>query len=95
MLQQEQLQDYVIATGRSVSLEYFVARAFESVGLAWRDHVKLDSTLLRPSDIRYGAADPSLAARILGWQAKHQVEDVIDAMCRAGEAHVRGNLTAH
>jgi len=35
------------------------------------------------------------AARILGWQAKHQVEDVIDAMCRAGEAHVRGNLTAH
>lgn len=95
MLQQEQLQDYVIATGRSVSLEYFVARAFESVGLAWRDHVKLDSTLLRPSDIRYGAADPSHAARILGWQAKHQVEDVIDAMCRAGEAHVRGNPTAH
>ena len=31
----------------------------------------------------------------LGWQAKHHVEDVIDAMCRAGEAHVPGNLTAH
>ena len=95
MLQQEQLQlqDYVIATGRSVSLEYFVARAFESVGLAWRQHVRLDSTLLRPSDIRYGAADPSRAARLLGWQAARQVDDVIDAMCRAAEVDLRGTVT--
>lgn len=90
MLQQEQAQDFVIATGRSVSLEYFVARAFESVGLDWRRHVRLDSTLLRPSDIRYGSADPSRASHLLGWQAKRQVDDVIDAMCRAAEADLRG-----
>ena len=94
MLQQEQLQDYVIATGRSVSLEYFVARAFESVGLAWRQHVRLDSTLLRPSDIRYGSADPSRAARLLGWQAERQVDDVIDAMCRAAELDLRSAVTS-
>ena len=86
MLQQKQLQDFVIATGRSVSLEYFVARAFANVGLEWRQHVRLDSTLLRPSDIRYGSADPSRAMRLLGWQATLQVDDVIDAMCRAVKA---------
>ena len=89
MLQQEQFQDFVIATGRSVSLEYFVARAFKSVGLEWRAHVRLDSTLLRPSDIRYGSADPSRASLLLGWRAKRQVDDVIDAMCRAAEADLR------
>jgi GDPmannose 4,6-dehydratase len=93
MLQQDQPRDFVIATGRSVSLEYFVARAFESVGLAWREHVTLDSTLLRPSDIRYGSADPSLAAHVLGWQAKRQVDDVIDGMCRAAEADMRGAVS--
>ena len=86
MLQQEQLQDFVIATGRSVSLEYFVARAFGNVGLEWREHVRLDSTLLRPSDIRYGSADPSRATRLLGWQATLQVDDVIDAMSLAFNA---------
>ena len=94
MLQQEQLQDYVIATGRSVSLEYFVARAFKSVGLEWRRHVRLDSTLLRPSDIRYGSADPSRAARLLGWQATHQVDDVIDAMCQAAGTDLRDAQSA-
>jgi GDPmannose 4,6-dehydratase len=89
MLQQEQLQDYVIATGRTVSLEYFVARVFEHFGLEWRRHVRLDSTLLRPSDIRHGSADPSLASRLLGWQAKLQVDDVIEAMGKAAELDLR------
>ncbi len=86
MLQQEQIEDFVIATGRSVSLEYFVSRVFGSVGLEWRKHVRLDSTLLRPSDIHFGAADPSRAAQILGWRAKRQVDDVIDAMCEAAQS---------
>ena len=89
MLQQEQAQDCVIATGRSVSLEYFVARVFESVGLEWRKHVRLDSTLLRPSDIRYGSADPSRASQLLGWRATRQVDDVINAMCEAAQSELR------
>ncbi len=86
MLQQQSLDDYVIATGHSVSLEYFVARTFESVGLDWRDHVEHDSTLLRPSDIRHGSADPARAAQLLGWKATRHVDDVIDDMCRAARA---------
>jgi len=83
MLQQPQMQDFVIATGRSVSLEYFARRAFECVGLDWRRHVRHDASLLRPSDIRHGAADPSLAAQCLHWRAQHDVDQVVVEMCRA------------
>jgi GDPmannose 4,6-dehydratase len=86
ILQQEQLGDFVIATGRSVSLEYFVSRAFNHFGLDWRTHSRIDSNLLRPSDIRHGAADPSRALQVLGWRAAHDVDDVIDSMARAAQA---------
>jgi GDPmannose 4,6-dehydratase len=82
MLQSETPQDYVIATGKTVSLEYFVDKSFSYFGLNWRKHVVTDDSLLRPSDITYGAADPSLAEVGLGWTAKHNVDDVILAMCR-------------
>jgi GDPmannose 4,6-dehydratase len=84
MLQQPGVRDYVIATGRTVSLEYFVKRAFDCVGLDWRAHVRQDPSLLRPSDIRRGAADPSLARSQLGWRAQWDVDRVIQAMCAAG-----------
>ena len=81
-LQQDRPQDYLIATGKTVSLEYFVEKAFAYFGLDWRDHVQTDAGLLRPSDIEYGAGDPSLAARHLGWKAELMVDDVIQEMCR-------------
>lgn len=83
MLQQPDPGDYVIATGRSVSLEHFVKTAFAHFGLDWRLHVGHDPALLRPSDIHFGAADPSLAQRRLGWRASLQVDDVVTEMCRA------------
>jgi len=85
MLQQEQARDYVIATGRTVSLAYFVEKTFAHYGLDWRRHVKQDTTLLRPSDIRHSMADPSRAARELGWSAKHDVDHVIAEMCRSAQ----------
>lgn len=83
MLQQNNLDDFVIATGRSVSLEYFVARVFEFFDMDWHDHSTIDAALLRPSDIRFGSADPSRAFDVLGWKARHDVDDVILAMCEA------------
>jgi GDPmannose 4,6-dehydratase len=83
MLQGDEPRDYVIATGRTVSLAHFVEKAFAHFGLDWRDHVRTDAALLRPSDIEYGAADPSRAASMLGWKARHDADDVIQAMCRA------------
>ncbi len=86
MVQQAQPEDLVIATGRTVSLQYFVQRCFAHFGLDWREHVQSDRSLLRPSDIRHGAGDPSRAAQRLGWRATRDVDDVIDALCRHAQA---------
>jgi GDPmannose 4,6-dehydratase len=83
MLQAEHPRDFVIATGRSISLEQFVADAFSHFGLDWRAHVHHDPALIRPSDIRAGAADPGAARQLLGWSARVSAEEVVARMCRA------------
>jgi GDPmannose 4,6-dehydratase len=89
MLQQDVPDDFVIATGRTVSLEYFVERAFAHFGLDWRAHVQIDQSLMRPSDIREGKGDPSKARAQLGWQARTDVDGVIHAMCVAAAPSVQ------
>lgn len=83
MLQRSEPRDFVIATGRTVPLEYFVEQAFAHFGLNWREHVRVDEGLLRPTDIALSAADPSLAERELGWKATRDVDDVIRELCNA------------
>ncbi len=83
MLQQETPQNFVIATGKTTSLKYFIEKSFAFFHLDWQEHVELEESLKRPSDIQYGAADPSKATKVLGWTAKHNVDDVIRLMCEA------------
>ncbi len=83
MLQSERASDYVIATGETRSLEDFVARAFACVGLDWREHVESDETLLRPTDLKRGAANPAKAYRELGWQAQHKMDEIVWRMVEA------------
>lgn len=77
MLQQENADDYVIATGETHTLETFVAESFNCVGLDWHDHVISDPSLLRPSEIMVSRANPSKALKILGWQAANRMPDVV------------------
>lgn len=65
-LQQRQPDTYVIATGESYTLEEFVAAAFNYLGLDWREHTIIDTSLLRPTDIAIGRANPRKAAEVLG-----------------------------
>jgi GDPmannose 4,6-dehydratase len=83
MLQQEQPDDYVIATGASYSLEEFVAEAFYQVGLGWQDHVVTDASLLRPTDLAVSKGNPTKAKEQLGWQARYQMPDVVRMMVEA------------
>jgi GDPmannose 4,6-dehydratase len=83
MLQQDRPGDYVVATGRTESLAYFVEAAFRHFGLQWKDHVDHDPSLLRPSEILRGVADPARAAAVLGWSASHDIDGVVSAMCEA------------
>lgn len=83
MLQQEQPDDYVIATGASYSLEEFVAEAFNYVGLGWQDHVVTDASLLRPTDLAVSKGNPTKAKEKLGWQARYKMPDVVRMMVEA------------
>lgn len=83
MLQKDQAEDYVIGTGICHSLTEFVRLSFEALGLNWRDHVETDASLLRPSEIAIGVADPSKAKEGLGWVASHSLEQVIEKMIAA------------
>jgi len=80
MLQQEQPDDYVIATGKTSKLEDFVAQAFGCLGLDWDKYVISDTSLLRPTDIAVGRGNPAKAKANLGWQATFTMKDVVRIM---------------
>jgi GDPmannose 4,6-dehydratase len=80
MLQQDLPEDYVIATGETNSLEDFVAEAFKCVGLNWREHVKTDPSLFRPTEITLGLGNPDKAHKHLGWEAHRKMRDVVMLM---------------
>ncbi|RCN59267.1 GDP-mannose 4,6-dehydratase [Acidiferrobacter thiooxydans] len=83
MLQQENPDDYVIATGHTISLEQFVGITFTNVDRQWREHVVIDNDLLRPTEVAVGCANPAKAARVLGWRATSGVKDVIAKLITA------------
>ena len=83
MLQLDTLEDFVIATGQTTSLEDFVREVFASVGLDWRRHVVRDPSLTRPSEILVGRADTRRAASRLGWTARSRMADVARMMVEA------------
>ncbi len=83
MLQKQEPDDYVIATGISHRLEDFVNYTFTELDLDWKEHVVIDESLLRPTDIELGKGNPSKAKEKLGWQAKSQMQDIIRMMIQA------------
>ena len=80
MLQMDSPDDYVIATGKSISLKHFVELVFAKFRLDWRTHVETNADLFRPTDIAESHANPQKAAEKLGWQARYEVEDVVRFM---------------
>ena len=81
IIQQPNAGDFVIATGKTISLEQFVEKVFTFFELNWKDHVDIDKSLLRPTDIKISKGDPTKAKKILGWRAKKNVDDVINELC--------------
>jgi GDPmannose 4,6-dehydratase len=88
MLQQDQPEDFVIATGETNSLEDFVATAFSCVGLDWQEHVDIDPNLLRPSDLKISRADSSRAREKLGWIASLRMQDLIIKMVESTQCQI-------
>ena len=89
MLQQQEPEDYVIATGETHTLEEFVEYSFACRGLIWREHVDIRDELRRPNDLEISRADPGRAEIELGWRAKYGMKEVIRGMF-AGHAEESG-----
>jgi GDPmannose 4,6-dehydratase len=83
LLQQDQPDDYVIATGKSRSLEEFVEAAFAAAGLRALEHLVVDPTLYRPSDIEANAGNAEKAARLLGWRSTVTMDETVRRMVAA------------
>jgi GDPmannose 4,6-dehydratase len=83
ILQQNNPQDFVIATGKNITLEKFTELTFGYFNLDYKKYVRYDNSLNRPTDITCNLGDPSKAEQILKWKPKYYVEDVIKMMAEA------------
>ena len=90
MLQQPQPGDYVVATGRTVSVRQFCELAFGHVGLRFEDHLVVDPALMRPAEVDVLLGDPGKAQRELGWQARTPLEELVVMMVEADLRRVSG-----
>jgi GDPmannose 4,6-dehydratase len=78
--------DYIIATGRSESLEYFVKLVFSELGIDWRANVETRKELFRPTDIEESRANPQKALVKLNWQAQYDVDAVVKFMIKGNNS---------
>jgi GDPmannose 4,6-dehydratase len=83
MLQQDQPDDFVVATGETHSVREFVELAFGFAGLDWQKHVVIDEKLYRPAEVNLLLGDYSKAKRILGWQPRIAFADLVRRMVEA------------
>jgi GDPmannose 4,6-dehydratase len=84
MLQSDEPDDYVIATGITHSVRELVAAAFEHAGLDWEQHVEIDASLERGSDERHDVVgDPTKARERLGWRPRVGFEELVRIMVDA------------
>jgi GDPmannose 4,6-dehydratase len=89
MLQQEEPDDYVIATGETHAVREFVEEAFAYAGLDWRDHVEIDPKYYRPSEVDLLVGDASKAKRVLEWEPKTTFKDLVSLMVDADMAALK------
>jgi len=82
MLQQQEPDDYVIATNEAHSVREFAEKAFSIVGLDWRRYVKVSERFLRPLDVNFLQGDYSKAKRKLGWEAKVKFDKLAEIMVK-------------
>ncbi|RYE44157.1 MAG: GDP-mannose 4,6-dehydratase [Hyphomicrobiales bacterium] len=83
MLQADQPEDFVLATGVGYTVREFLSHSFEHVGLNWEDYVRFDDRYLRPTEVDALVGDASKAERILGWKAQTEGAELARIMVDA------------
>jgi len=82
MLQAEQPNDYLIASGTTTSLRDFAQAAFAAADLDLANHLESVEALLRPADLTYSAMNPARIAAQLGWRCQVPVREIVAKMYR-------------
>jgi GDPmannose 4,6-dehydratase len=90
MLQADEPNDLVIATGTPSTVRDFVEFSFGHAGLNWQDHVRFDDRYLRPSEVDALIGDASRAHQVLGWRPTVHVESLAKIMVEADVARLEG-----
>lgn len=83
MMQQDIPEDYVVATGRSVTIREFCDIAFRHAGLNYQDHVRMNPAFLRPAEVDSLKGDAARAREKLGWTPETTLEDLAAEMVEA------------
>jgi GDPmannose 4,6-dehydratase len=89
MLQQEQPDDYVIATNDTHSVREFLELAFGHVGLKWEKHVEIDPNYYRPAEVDVLIGDYAKAKRVLGWEPRTHFTELVKLMVEADVQRLR------
>ena len=80
MLQQDQPDDFVLATGETHTVRDFVELAFTRAGLDWQKHVVIDPRFMRPAEVELLLGDPAKAEKQLGWKRQASFQGLINMM---------------
>jgi GDPmannose 4,6-dehydratase len=80
MLQQDTPDDYVVATGESISIRDFLGLTFGRLDLDWQKYVEIDPRYFRPAEVDHLEGDPSKGRRILGWEPKTDIRTLAAMM---------------
>ena len=91
MLQQDEPDDYVIASGKSHSVRDVLEAAFNYVGLDYRDYFIIDDKLYRPTEVNILQGDPAKASEKLGWSATISFEELVKEMVEGDIEWYSGN----
>ncbi|MCB9373790.1 MAG: GDP-mannose 4,6-dehydratase [Microthrixaceae bacterium] len=92
MLQRDEPDDYVVATGETHSVREFCEIAFSHVGLDYDDHVVVDERFMRPAEVDLLVGDPGKARTVLGWEPQVSFRQLVEMMVDADLALLRGDL---
>jgi GDPmannose 4,6-dehydratase len=84
MLQQNEPDDYILATGETHSVQEFVEHAFEAAGIEdWKNYVKIDPRFKRPAEVVHLHGNPEKAHKKLGWKPKETFPELVKIMVDA------------
>jgi GDPmannose 4,6-dehydratase len=83
MLQQDEPDDFVIATGETNTVRRCVEVAFDEAGIEWEPYVRIDDQFKRPAEVDLLVGDPGKAERLLGWKPQTNFEELIRLMVRS------------